>query len=162
MLVYCVYIIRSAPGKEEVDPETRLRSALLAVFAVPIGIFVFGWTTEATSNAHWIWGMLGLVIYSGGVFVILQCIIMYILDSYPRYAPLCLQQMFSREALAAGAVHFGLPLYKNLGPGKACTIFGSISNLGIVGMFMLFWKGRDSGGGVSLRSKLPLFEQGLG
>lgn len=144
MLVYCIYIIRNVPGKEAVDPEARLRPALLAVFAVPIGIFVFGWTTEATSNAHWIWGMLGLVIYSGGVFVVLQCIIMYILDSYPRYAAsLFAANDFSRSALAAGAVHFGQLLYKNLGSGKACTILGSISILGIGGMFMLFWKGRE-------------------
>lgn len=140
--LYALYILRSTPAHTTATPEDRLRPALPAVFAVPVGIFLFGWTAEPASHAHWAWGMLGLVVYAAGVFVILQCIIMYILDSYPRFAAsLFAANDFSRSALAAGAVHFGLPLYLNLGPGKACSVLGSVSLLGIVGMYVLFWKG---------------------
>ena len=139
-VIYTVYILCFTNKKHERNPEARLLAALLAVFAPPIGIFIFGWTAER--NAHWISGMIGVVIYAAGVFVVLQCIIMYILDSYPRYAAsLFAANDFSRSALAAGAVHFGLPLYIDLGPGKACTVLGSVSILGIVGMYVLYWQG---------------------
>lgn len=141
-MVYFIYITRFAGPKQETNPEARLIPALLAVWLPPIGIFIFGWTAE--HNAHWISGMIGLVVYAGGVFIILQCIIMYILDSYPKYAAsLFAANDFCRSGLAAGAVHFGLPLYANLGPGKACSILGSVSVLGIAGMFILYWQGEN-------------------
>ncbi|KAI5362681.1 hypothetical protein Slin14017_G063620 [Septoria linicola] len=66
---------------------------------------------------------------------------MYILDSYPRYAAsLFAANDFSRSALAAGAIHFGLPLYVDLGPRRACSILGAVSVLGIWGMYVLYWK----------------------
>lgn len=141
-LLYSIYILRCTPQAAEIEPEARLKPALFAVWTVPVGIMLFGWTAEPTANAHWILGMLGLVIYSGGVFVILQCIIMYILDSYPRYAAsLFAANDFSRSALAAAAIHFGIPLYVQLGPGRACTVLGATGVLGIGGMYVLAWKG---------------------
>ena len=140
-IFYSIYIMRQ-PHNAQRTPEFNLIPALPAVFAPPIGIFIFGWTAHIA--AHWIYGMIGVVIYAAGVFIILQCIIMYILDSYPRYAAsLFAANDFSRSALAAGAVHFGLPLYQNLGYGKACTVLGSVSILGIAGMFVLYWKGAE-------------------
>ncbi|USW56741.1 hypothetical protein Slin15195_G100600 [Septoria linicola] len=62
-LAYYVYILGVTPKKTTPDPEARLRPALIAVSAPPIGIFLFGWTAEPTSNAYWICDMLGLVIY---------------------------------------------------------------------------------------------------
>ena len=140
--LYAIYIIRCTPKEAKLDPEARLRPALFAVWAPPIGILLFGWSAEPAIKTHWMWGMLGLVIYSGGVFVILQCIIMYILDSYPRYAAsLFAANDFSRSALAAAAIHFGIPLYMHLGSGRACTVLAAISVLGIGGMYLLAWKG---------------------
>lgn len=138
--IYAIYIIRSTKPKHEANPEARLIPALYAVWAPPMGILIFGWTAQHSN--HWIWGMVGLVIYAGGVFIILQCVIMYILDSYPRYAAsLFAANDLSRSALAAGAVHFGLPLYVDLGAGKACSILAAVSVLGIGGMFVLYYQG---------------------
>lgn len=141
-LLYYIYILRFTPQQAEFNPEARLRPALLAVWAVPVGILLFGWTAEPSIKAHWICGMIGLAIYSGGVFIILQCMIMYVLDSYPRYAAsLFASNDFSRSSLAAAAIHFGIPLYTKLGSGRACTVLGAISILGIGGMYVLAWKG---------------------
>lgn len=141
-LLYILYIMCGKSKSEGRHHETYLKPALLAVWAPPIGILIFGWTAQY--NTHWAFGMIGVVIYSAGVFVVLQCLIMYILDSYPKYAAsLFAANDFVRSALAAGAVHFGLPLYLNLGPGKACTVLGSVSVLGIAGMFLLYWKGAE-------------------
>ncbi|MCJ1246194.1 hypothetical protein MMC30_003399 [Trapelia coarctata] len=122
--------------------EHRLKPALIAVILPPIGLFLFGWTADA--KIHWIVSVIGITIFSAGVFVILQCISIYIPRSYPMYAAsLFAANDFCRSALAVGAIHFAGPLYGNLGVGKGVSILGGVSVLGVVGMWVLW--GRGSG-----------------
>jgi DHA1 family multidrug resistance protein-like MFS transporter len=120
--------------------EHRLKPALLAAVFPPIGLFLFGWT--ATPDIHWIVSVTGITLFSTGVFVILQCISIYIPSSYPQYAAsLFAANDFCRSALAVGAIHFAGPLYGNLGVGKGVSILGGVSVLGMVGMWVLWAKG---------------------
>lgn len=48
--------------------EHRLVPALFAVWALPIGLFLFGWTVR--SNVHWIVSMIGIAIFSAGSFIL--------------------------------------------------------------------------------------------
>ena len=91
---------------------------------------------------HWIVSVIGITIFSVGVFVILQCISIYIPRSYPHYAAsLFAANDFCRSALAVGAIHFAGPLYGNLGVGKGVSILGGVSVLGVVGMWVLWGRG---------------------
>lgn len=65
-------------------PEQRLVSALYASFLLPIGLFLFGWT--ANGHIHWIVSVVGIGIYAFGVFIVLQCIFLYVPLTYPPYA----------------------------------------------------------------------------
>lgn len=130
--------------------ESRLVPALFAVFGPPVGLFIFGlscsipsrlsinttkrevgWT--ACPSIHWIVSVIGIVIYGISVFIILQCIFVYIPLSYPQYAAsLFAGNDFSRSAFAFGSILFSRPMYVNLGVGKGISVLGGLSVLGIV------------------------------
>ncbi|KAJ8602912.1 hypothetical protein MRB53_042296 [Persea americana] len=114
-----------------VPQEERLKPALVAVCLIPIGICIFAYASNGT--LHWSIGMGGIALYSGAVYIILQCLSMY--------TSLFAANDACRSVLAAGAVHFGLPFYTNLGVVWGCTILAAISVLGIFGMFILYYRG---------------------
>ncbi|KAL2005538.1 hypothetical protein VTN00DRAFT_2749 [Thermoascus crustaceus] len=120
--------------------ETRLVPALFAVFGPPVGLFIFGWT--ACPSIHWIVSVIGIIIYGISVFIILQCIFVYILLSYPQYAAsLFAGNDFCRSTFAFGSILFSRPMYVNLGVGKGISVLGGLSVLGITGMFVLYLYG---------------------
>ncbi|KAI5195377.1 MFS general substrate transporter [Aureobasidium subglaciale] len=120
--------------------ESWLRPALIAVFMPTVGLFLFAWTSRA--DIHWIVSIIGITIYGFGVFIILQCIFVYIPMSYPQYAAsLFAGNDFCRSALACGAIMFARPLYLNLGIGRGVTVLAGCSTLGIGGMFFLYFYG---------------------
>lgn len=136
--VYYIAGPRAAAGR--IQQEERLKPALVAVFYIPFGIWIFAYYSDGTT--HWLVGMIGIAIYSGAVYIILQCLSMYMLKSYPDYAAsLFAANDACRSVLAAGAVHFGLPFYTRLGTYGGCIILAVISTFGIVGMWILYWRG---------------------
>lgn len=70
--------------------ETILLPGLPASFGPTIGLFMFAWT--ARSSIHWIVPTIGITLYAGSVFIIMQCMFLYIPLSYPQYGqPFCCQ-----------------------------------------------------------------------
>ncbi|MCJ1313618.1 hypothetical protein MMC25_007297 [Agyrium rufum] len=127
-------------GASMIPIEFRLRPALIAVFAIPVGLFIFGWTARA--DIHWIVSVIGIVIFSAGNFVILQCLSVYISRAYPKYAAsLFAANDLCRSAMACGAIHFARPLYSNLGIGNGVSVLAGISIFGIGGMWVLWGYG---------------------
>ena len=62
--------------------EHRLVPALIGCFGPPIGLFLFAWT--ANPSIHWIAPTIGITIYAATVFVVMQCIFVYVPLSYPQ------------------------------------------------------------------------------
>jgi DHA1 family multidrug resistance protein-like MFS transporter len=121
-------------------PERRLIPALFVTFLVPIGLFIFGWT--ARSDVHWIASCVGIVITTIGIFLIIQCIFLYLPLVYPQYAAsLFAGNDFSRSALAAGAIHFSYPLFHNLGVDKGISLLGGLTVGCSIGVYVLFFFG---------------------
>jgi DHA1 family multidrug resistance protein-like MFS transporter len=117
--------------------ESRLVPALFACFGPTIGLFMFGWT--ARESIHWIAPTIGIVIYAASVFVVMQCIFVYVPLSYPQYAAsLFAGNDFLRSALACGSIMFARPLFNNLGVAKGVSLLGGLSVIGIIGMFLLW------------------------
>ena len=86
-------------------PEKRLRPALLASLLLPIGLFIFGWT--GNGEIHWIVSVIGITIFTIGVFILLQCIFVYLPFVYPQYAAsLFAGNDFARSLLAFAAILF--------------------------------------------------------
>lgn len=120
--------------------ESRLVPALFCSFGPPIGLFLFAWT--ANPSIHWIASVIGITIYGATVFVVMQCIFVYVPLSYPQYAAsLFAGNDFFRSALACGSILFARPLFINLGVGRGVSLLAGLSTLGIIGMFTLYFVG---------------------
>lgn len=120
--------------------EDRLIPALVAAFGPTIGLFLFAWT--ARESISWVVPTIGITIYGATVFVVMQCIFIYIPLSYPMYAAsLFAANDFFRSALACGSVLFAHPLFHNLGVAKGVSLLGGLSVIGIVGIWLLFFYG---------------------
>jgi DHA1 family multidrug resistance protein-like MFS transporter len=120
--------------------ETRLQPALFAVFGPTIGLFLFAWTADA--DIHWIASVIGITIYAAAVFVVVQCIFVYVPLSYPQYAAsLFAGNDFFRSSLAFASILFARPLFVNLGIGRGVSLLGGLSTLGVIGIFVLYYTG---------------------
>jgi DHA1 family multidrug resistance protein-like MFS transporter len=142
-ITYSLYIHRtSTVGGQRHLPshEFCLRPALFASILPPIGLFLFGWTSDG--NIHWIVSVLGITIYAAGTFIILQCLGVYLPRIYPAYsASLFAANDLCRSLVATAAIHVGVPLYGKLGISHGVSILGAMSVLGVPGMWFIYYKG---------------------
>ncbi|KAH8593631.1 major facilitator superfamily domain-containing protein [Bisporella sp. PMI_857] len=143
-IVYTIYVFFSLqPGllNGPRDHEYYLIPAVAAAFLPPVGLFIFGFTARA--EVHWGVSLSGVVIYSTGLFIIFQCVSIYIPRTYPRYAAsMFAASDFVRAAVAAGLIHAVGPLYQTLGIAKGICLIGALSVLGIPGMFYMWLYGK--------------------
>ncbi|PYH87530.1 major facilitator superfamily transporter [Aspergillus ellipticus CBS 707.79] len=134
------YLIPRLLQGKSTSQESRLVPALIGCFGPPIGLFLFGWTSNP--HIHWIVPTIGITIYAGSAFVVLQCVFVYVPMSYPMYAAsLFAANDFFRSAMACGSILYARPMFNNLGIGKGVSLLGGLSTLGIIGIFLLYWYG---------------------
>jgi DHA1 family multidrug resistance protein-like MFS transporter len=120
--------------------EHRLVPAIAGSFLLPIGLFIFAWTSRP--DIHWIVPLIGVVTFVAGSFGLLQSVFIYVPLSYPKYAAsLFAGNDLSRSSLAAGSTVFARPLFINLGVGKGVSILAALSTLGIFGMLAIYSQG---------------------
>jgi DHA1 family multidrug resistance protein-like MFS transporter len=153
--IYCLYLtfilIPDIMAHGLRAQESRLVPALYACFGPTIGLFLFGWTARA--SIHWIVPTIGITLYAASVFIIMQCIFVYVPLSYPQYAAsLFAANDFLRSALACGSILFARPLFINLGVAKGVSVLGGLSVIGIFGMFGLWIFGAN----LRARSKFAI------
>ncbi|KAF9886504.1 hypothetical protein FE257_011411 [Aspergillus nanangensis] len=130
------------------NPEALLKPALFACVGPSIGLFLFGWA--ARPEIHWIVPTIGIVIYPACVFVLMQCVFLYIPACYPQYAASVFAATdFTRSAFACGAVIFSRPLYENLGVGAGCSLLAGLTIGCVIGIHVLYRYGEW----LRLRSK---------
>ena len=126
------------------EPERRLIPALPATFLLPIGLFMFAWTGNSSPKIHWIVPTIGVVIFTVGIFILFQCIFIYIPLTYPQYAAsLFAGNDFARSSIAAGAIHFSRPLFHNLGVGRGVSLLAGLTVGGIIGIYLLWAYGAN-------------------
>lgn len=119
-------------------PEGRLLPALIASFLLPTGLFIFGWTGN-TGKIHWIVSVIGILIFTCGVFILMQCIFVYLPMVYPQYAAsLFAGNDFARSSLAFASVMYSTPMYKALGIGPGVSLLGALTAACIAGIFILY------------------------
>lgn len=86
--------------------------------------------------------VVGIGIYSFGVFMVLQCIFFYLPLIYPQYAAsLFAGNDVTRSALAAGAILFARPLYRNLGIGEGVSLLAAFTVVCVGGIFAMYFYG---------------------
>lgn len=103
--------------------------------------------------------MIGISVFTIGIFIVIQCIFVYLPLTYPvSHCPLhqvCLDtdtrqiyaaslfagNDFTRSTLATGAVHFSRPLFHNLGVDRGVTLLAGLTCGCIFGVFGLYFYG---------------------
>lgn len=128
-------------------PEFRVPMMIPASLLVPIGLFWYGWSAQAT--VHWIVPDIGAVFFCFGSIVGFQCIQTYIVDAYTRYAASAIAAATVLRSLAGFAFPLFAPaMYERLDYGWGNSLLGFVSlGLGIPGPLLL-WKY-----GATLRGK---------
>ncbi|KAF5694112.1 H+ antiporter FLR1 [Fusarium denticulatum] len=139
--LYLYYVLIPRMKKSGIaQQEEVLSPGLAACFGPTIGLFIFAWTARA--SIHWIVPVIGVTIYAGSIFTVLQVVFLYVPMTYPQYsASLFAANDFFRSALASGSILFAHPLYKNLGFAKGTSLLGGLSVIGIFSMWVLFFYG---------------------
>lgn len=90
--------IAKAHGKLASTPEGRLYFACIESAFMPIGLFMFGWTSFP--DIHWIVPTIAVSIATMGIFAIYLSVFNYLADTYGRYASSALAaQSFCRNML---------------------------------------------------------------
>ncbi|KAL3442299.1 major facilitator superfamily domain-containing protein [Aspergillus insuetus] len=108
------------------NPEKVLLPALYACAGPPLALVLFGWASRP--SIHWTIPTLGIAIYPACVFILMQCVFLYVPACYPHYAAsVCAATDFTRSAFACGAVMFSRPLYVDLGVGVGCSILAGLT-----------------------------------
>ncbi|KAJ3497047.1 hypothetical protein NLG97_g2202 [Lecanicillium saksenae] len=123
------------------EQEHRLVPAIIGSFLLPVGLFIFAWTSR--SSIHWIVPLIGLGIFVVGHFWVMQSLFIYIPFSYPKYAAsLFAGNSIWRSGIACGSVVFARPLFINLGVAWGTTLLAFFSVVGIFGTIALYVFGK--------------------
>ena len=104
--------------------------------------------------------MIGISVFTIGIFIVIQCIFVYLPLTYPvsslprppvahhrtnssqvYAASLFAGNDFTRSTLATGAVHFSRPLFHNLGVDRGVTLLAGLTCGCIFGVFGLYFYG---------------------
>ncbi|KAK9471052.1 major facilitator superfamily domain-containing protein [Dipodascopsis tothii] len=121
-------ILKSRGGKAL--PEERLVVMRIGCFLLPIGLFIFGWTSS--SKFPWIAPCIGLALLSCGFFTIFQGCLNYLVDAFLKYSASAIAATtFTRSVLAAAFPLFGRIMFHNL------TVAWGASLLGFVAIAMI-------------------------
>lgn len=123
------------------EQEHRLVPAIVGSFLLPVGLFIFAWTSD--SNIHWSVPLLGVGIFTIGHFWTMQSLFIYIPFSYPKYAAsLFAGNSVWRSGIAGGSVVFARPLFIKLGVHKGVTLLAGLSVVGIFGTIAIYTFGK--------------------
>ncbi|KAL7938497.1 major facilitator superfamily domain-containing protein [Trichoderma chlorosporum] len=96
------------------EPEFRLPPVIVGSVLVPIGIFMFGWTTY--SSVPWIVPIIGSAIFGMGNLLVFSGVFTFLVDAYPTSAASALAaNAFVRCSFAAVFPLFGTQMYNRLG-----------------------------------------------
>ncbi|OBT66962.1 hypothetical protein VE03_04212 [Pseudogymnoascus sp. 23342-1-I1] len=124
------------------EPEHRLPPAIAGSVLVPIGIFMFGWTTY--SSVHWIVPIIGSTIFAIGNLLVFTGIFTFLVDAYPQYAASSLAaNSFVRSSFAAVFPLFGVQMYNKLGYQWATSVLAFLTVVMMPFPYLFFKYGKQ-------------------
>lgn len=130
-------------------PEHRLYFSCAESILLPIGLFMFGWTSQY--HVHWIVPAIAVAISTMGIFSIYLAVFNYLADTYHRYASSALAaQSFCRNMMGGVFPLVSKQLFDNLGFGPAASLLGGVgAALTLVPWLLVLY-----GSGIRSRSTL--------
>ncbi|KAJ5220535.1 MFS transporter [Penicillium chermesinum] len=119
-------------------PEFRIPAMFIGSLFIPIGLFWYGWSVQA--HIHWVMPNIGIVIFSLGSIICLQCMQTYVIDSYTRFAASGLAAVVVLRSLAGFSFPLFAPsMYHALHYGWGNSLLGLLSIVIGVPAPFLFW-----------------------
>lgn len=119
------YVEPKFNDKGEIVPEERLPASFVGAFAIPICLFMFGWSAGRT---HWIVPIIGSGFFSVGSVLLFNSVLNYLPDAYPENAASVLAgNDFMRSAFGAGFPLFASAMYNKLGVDWASSTLAFLS-----------------------------------
>ncbi|OJJ37276.1 hypothetical protein ASPWEDRAFT_170761 [Aspergillus wentii DTO 134E9] len=139
-------------GKWNSVPEHRLYFSCLEGICLPIGLFLFGWSSHY--QVHWVVPAIALGIATLGIFSIYLAVFNYLTDTYHRYASSALAaQSFCRNMLGGIFPLVSTQMFDNLSFGPAASLLGGIATaLALVPWVLVFF-------GPQIRAKSKLAKE---
>ncbi|CCG24622.1 hypothetical protein CORT_0F03980 [Candida orthopsilosis Co 90-125] len=113
--VYKVFTKPLLAGQyDKVTPEIFLPPAILGACLMPVGLFIFGWTSSP--KIHWFPPLIGTGIFAIGAFIIFQTLFNYMAASFKveYLASVFSSNAFFRSVVAGCFPLFGRALFLNL------------------------------------------------
>ncbi|KAG4410754.1 hypothetical protein IFR04_016109 [Cadophora malorum] len=108
------------------EPEYRLPPSICGAILVPVGLFLFAWTTY--SSVHWIVPIIGSTIFGMGTLLVFSGIFTFLVDAYPLYAASSLAaNSFARSSFGAAFPLFGVQMYHTLGDQWATSLLAFLT-----------------------------------
>ncbi|KAM0517319.1 hypothetical protein ACHAPE_004849 [Trichoderma viride] len=121
-----------------VEPEARLSTSMVGSVILPIGLFLFAWTTYP--SVHWIAPVIGALIFSCGLVLNFISQISYLIDCYTIYtASVLAAGSMLRSFFGTAFPLFTTQMYANLGDQWASSVPAFLA-LGCVPIPFLFYK----------------------
>ncbi|KAM0788498.1 hypothetical protein ACM66B_001629 [Microbotryomycetes sp. NB124-2] len=121
--------------------EHRLELGIAAGIFIPVSLFVFGFS--ARPGVHWFWPTFGASLYTPGIFLVSQTLVLYTTAVYPsQSASILAGQTFFRSVLASIFPLIGPYFYRALGLGGGCSLLAGISIV-LVGLLWVLYKWGD-------------------
>jgi hypothetical protein len=145
------------PHDEHAQFESRLYWLLWTAPCLPIGLFIFAWTSLGPP-VHWIGTMVGSAIIGIANYSIYMATIDYMICAYGPYSASATGgNGWSRDFLAGVLTLPATPFFTNIG-GKhhleyASTILACIATVLVLAVYVIYWKG------PVLRARSPFAQQ---
>ncbi|KAH7025577.1 major facilitator superfamily domain-containing protein [Macrophomina phaseolina] len=125
-------------GRLVVIPENRLSLMFLGGCLIPVGLFIFGWTSRP--DIHWAGQIVGSIPMAMGMYMVFVQCFNYIIDVYMSTANSAIgANTFVRSFFGAGFPLFGPALYHRLGVDWASSLLAFIA-IAMVPIPVLFYK----------------------
>ncbi|TNY17179.1 Benomyl/methotrexate resistance protein [Rhodotorula diobovata] len=132
---------RLVASNYKLPPEANLELAFWGAPAIPLSLFVFGWTGNSPSTSYW-GPIIGASLYFPGIFLVFQCVLLYLATSYAKVSASVLGgNALFRATFAAALPLAGRPFFHTLGVGPACSLLGGVSILLMIPLYFLWKKG---------------------
>ncbi|TVY80531.1 Caffeine resistance protein, partial [Lachnellula suecica] len=119
-----------------VKPEVILPPTLLGALALPVCLFWYGWTSNAT--IHWMAPLVGSSLFTISIITLFMPVLSYLGMAYPYHAASVLAgNTLFRASCGIVFPLFARALFRNLGVGPANSLLGGLSILFIPVPFIL-------------------------
>ncbi|PFH53230.1 hypothetical protein AMATHDRAFT_1307 [Amanita thiersii Skay4041] len=109
-------------------PEARLYGACVAAIMLPVGMFIYAWTS--IPSAHWIGLNVGIVLFMWAMYTIYVAVFSYLSDCYGTYASSAnAGQSLARNMAATAFPLFTTQMFQRLTYPWASTLFACIATV---------------------------------